>query len=143
MKQQHHDAVEDCLDNLGLNQLPGRKQENRACLSSPCTAQLPSEGLLWRQSPLSGTDPECPSLGTCPGWPWPSSQSPSGSGQTPAPKEKPQFATVKRRSYHCHSSGPMAPAPGSRGYTVMRPETLRRAMAGRYTDSEAPKTLCE
>lgn len=33
VKQQHHDAAEDCLDNLGLNQLPGRKQGNWACLS--------------------------------------------------------------------------------------------------------------
>lgn len=76
---------------------------------SPCTAQLLSGGPLWRPSPLSETDPACPSPGTCPGWPWLSSRSPSGSAQIPVPAEKPQLAPVKGHRSKSHS-----PAPGSR-----------------------------
>lgn len=102
--QQHKGAARrDCLDT-STEPVPGREGEP-ACLSSPCTALPPSEELLWRQSPLSETDPECPSPGTCPEWPWPSSQSPSGSGQTPAPKQKPGLSQ-SRHSSHSTSSKP-------------------------------------
>lgn len=37
------------------------------------------------QNPLGGKDPECPSPGTCPLWPWQFSLSPSWNGQTLEP----------------------------------------------------------
>lgn len=107
----------------GAEPVSREEQGTRARPPSPCTAQLLSGGPLWRLSPLSETDPACPSPGTCPGWPWLSSRSPSGSAQTPVPEEKPQSATVKRHRSDSHPPGPGKSAAGSRGCTISRPET--------------------
>lgn len=126
-----HDMVRGTVPTTGTEPEPART-ERQACLSSPCTARLPSAELLWRLSPLSERDPACPSPGTCPGWPWPSSQSPSGSGQTPAPEEKPQVASVRRHGSNGHPHSPRKTAAGSRGCSGIRPETegLKRSNGG-------------